>query len=95
MFFFKLFKYASIAAISFNFWSLFWMIASKFPDLFPAYWSLLIIILLLNLGLMTEAAQEKISESTEETKTDLAIANSVSFFSSIFAVIGSILEVIL
>ena len=94
MFIFKLLKYATISGISFNFWSLFWMIASKFPSLFSAYWALLIIVLLLNLGMMTEAAQEKLSDSWQQNKTDLAIANSVVFFMSIFAVIGSIWEVI-
>ncbi|MFY7883452.1 MAG: hypothetical protein ACOVOV_01265 [Dolichospermum sp.] len=94
MFFFKLLKYSVIAGISFNVWSLFWQACLKFPSIFPAYWSLLIVFLLLHLGLMTEAAQEKISEGTQEPRTDLAIANFSAFFSCLFAAVGAILGVI-
>ena len=95
MFFFKLLKFSCVAAISFNFWSLFWQIACRFPGFFPVYWGIFSVLTLIHLGLMTEAAQEKVADNVQENRTDLAFGNYCAFFSCLFAAIGSFLGVIL
>ncbi len=94
MFFFKLLKFSCVAAISFNFWSLFWQVGLRFPSLMPAYWSLLVVLIILHLGLMLEPAQIEIANSIQGKRGDVAIANGCAFFACLFSLFGSILGVI-